>query len=117
MAGIDIKFFFNTKSLLRDLLEQKPTYEACLTYGELALHTTGKPFVGLKDDLEKTIERWDTLCVKLEKCLNRLDVARVSDALFFFSSTDVALYFKVKFTLLYVGERLDPVFDTRVNHE
>ncbi|XP_065058384.1 uncharacterized protein LOC135686136 isoform X1 [Rhopilema esculentum] len=67
------------ESLLRDLLEQKPTYEACLTYGELALHTTGKPFVGLKDDLEKTIERWDTLCVKLEKCLNRLDVARKID--------------------------------------
>jgi len=64
------------EALLQDLLEQKPIYENCLTYGEMALHTVLCPFEELKQDIEKTAERWDTLCMKLEKCLKRIAVAK-----------------------------------------
>ena len=59
---------------------QKDMYENFLEAGESMLDINidlASDMMELKNDIEDVIRRWDTFCSNLEKCLNRLKLAKV----------------------------------------
>ena len=63
---------------------QKDVYENFLEAGEGILDLNKEhSMTELKHDIDDVIVRWDTMCSNIEKCLNRLRLAKVPNDSFF----------------------------------
>ena len=76
-----ISLLLYNKNVKKEIYERKDQYENFLEAGESMLDVEidiTSDMSELKSDLDDVIRRWDTLCSNLEKCLNRLKLAKVA---------------------------------------
>jgi len=64
-------------NIYNEIYDQKDVYENFLEAAEAILDVNPEAaLTELQQDIDETIQRWDILCSNLEKCLNRLKIAK-----------------------------------------